>query len=212
MNAEQAKAVVRPQSAVGPATRASRVRARLEALDERCRPMLRVRRASDLRSPGGKHAHRYYCSHRRETGRCKNGRGILKKALDDAVRLRLDALLSEDEELHWQLLDERIAKGKKDTARPAQGVANTQAELARIDGEVERLVAALAAGSKSAAVIGEITKREPAIEALKVKFSSPEAPARPRAAAGRRPPAGCCRSRCGTPCPSSPRSAPRRAA
>ena len=66
---------------------------------------------------GGKHAHRYYCSHRRETGRCKNGRGILKKALDDAVRLRLDALLSEDEELHWQLLDERIAKWKKDTAR-----------------------------------------------------------------------------------------------
>ncbi len=28
---------------------------------------------------GGKHAHRYYGSHRRETGRCKNGRGILKK-------------------------------------------------------------------------------------------------------------------------------------
>ncbi len=156
---------------------------------------------------GAKHAHRYYCSHRCETGRCKNGRGILKKALDDAVRLRLDALLSEDEELHWQLLDERIT-----TARPAQGVANTQAELARIDGEVERLVAPLAAGSKSAAVIGEITKREPAIEALKVKLSSPEAPARPRAAAGRRPPAGCCRNRCGTPCPSSPRSAPPRAA
>jgi len=43
---------VRPQSAAGPATRASRVRARLEALDERCRPMLRVRRPSDLRSPG----------------------------------------------------------------------------------------------------------------------------------------------------------------
>ena len=72
-----------------------------------------------------------------------------RKALDDAVRLRLDALLSEDEELHWQLLDERIAKWKKDTARPAQGVANTQAELARIDGEVERLVAALAAGSRA---------------------------------------------------------------
>src|SRR6266704_87710 len=52
VNAEQAKAVVRPQSAAGPATRASRVRARLEALDERCRPMLRVRRASHLRSPG----------------------------------------------------------------------------------------------------------------------------------------------------------------
>src|SRR2546427_11404982 len=31
---------------------------------------------------GGKHPHRYYGSHRRETGRRKNGRGILKKALD----------------------------------------------------------------------------------------------------------------------------------
>ena len=88
--------------------------------------------------------------------------------------LRLEALLLEDEEMHWQLITERAAQWRKDTARPAELVENAQKELDRVQGEIERLVAALASGVKSAAVLGEITKREVQAEALKLKLT--EAP------------------------------------
>jgi len=113
---------------------------------------------------------KYYCRHHRDTGSCKNGLGVPMRSLDTAVRLRLHEMLLHDEEVHWALITERAAQFRRDTAQPAEVRDNTVKELARLEGEVERLIGALAGGKESPRVLAEIQKREVAIDGLKGKL------------------------------------------
>ena len=119
---------------------------------------------------GGKNPHRYYCSTRREKGTCKNGRGILKKSLDNAVRARLHEVLTDDEEMNWLLITERAAQWRRDTAQPIEVRQNTEKELSRVEAEVARLVEAIASGKQSKAIVAAIEAKEAEAEGLKVKL------------------------------------------
>jgi hypothetical protein len=98
---------------------------------------------------------------------------FVEKAM--AMRARLNELLTEDEDLHWQLITERTAQWGREQAQPLGVRENQEKEMARIEGEVARLVAAIAGGKESPAIVAEITKREAAIEALKAKLAAPVA-------------------------------------
>src|SRR5207249_7601336 len=97
---------------------------------------------------------------------CSNGHGVPMDALDRAVlTCVLDDLLNDREKL-WTLITENDERNRR--AREAQhaGHPDAEKEIAKLETEIARLVAALAAGKASSDIATAIAERRAKVEAL----------------------------------------------
>jgi site-specific DNA recombinase len=118
---------------------------------------------------GAKDIPRYRCAERLRRGTvvCANNRGIPTKLLDELVVSSLRELLSYKPETVAALLDEREEQRRIEYEAQQASRPNAEAEIQRLEKEIARLVAALAAGTASADVTLAINERRSRVKALR---------------------------------------------
>ena len=119
---------------------------------------------------GGYHRKRYYCLQRAHRGAayCSNKGGVPMDVLDQAVLAVLyDELLSDPARL-WKMIQAHDAQRQLEREAHQGTRVNVEKEVARLETQIGRLVAALAAGTASADITTAITDRRAQVAALQV--------------------------------------------
>lgn len=114
----------------------------------------------------GSHRLRYYCLGRQHRGPsyCSNASGVPMEVLDKAVIQKLlDELLADQDKL-WALTREDETEQRE--GREAKPIRNVEREIAKLQTEIDRLVAALASGKSSLSLTAAIAERESKIVVL----------------------------------------------
>ncbi len=124
---------------------------------------------------GAKDIPRYRCAERgrRGTAVCANNRGIPVEELDEAVRLAVHELLTQDPSAVAALLEERDQRLRAEQAGQGDVRAAALAKAADLEKEIDNLVNLAASGKAPARVLDGIREREIQVAELK---ATPEAP------------------------------------
>ncbi len=119
---------------------------------------------------GGYHRKRYYCLQRAHKGAsyCSNKGGILMDALDQGVLTVLYNELLSDPARLWELIQAHDQQRQLEREARQDTRVNVEKEVARLEGEIGRLVTALAAGTASPDITKAIGDRRAQVDALKV--------------------------------------------
>jgi site-specific DNA recombinase len=117
---------------------------------------------------------RYHCGMRQRRGPsgCTNPHGVPAVALEQGVRQSLYEMLSNDGQALADLLQERDDRLRREQEQ-GDGREAALAQVADIEKEIGRLVAALASGTASSDVTAAIAERRAKVEALKATPAEP---------------------------------------